>query len=101
MGSTKHSEVQHCKLFFIAHEPGHSRNSLQIGDYSQTIAQVLIDVAPGSQITYNPYNPPKVSAQELAGQLHGMARFWMTDDKNRAVNTNGESWSLRVVVSYI
>ena len=71
------------------------------GDYNQTIAQVLIDVAPGSQINYNPYNPPKVPAQELAGQLHGTARFWLTDDKNRAVNTNGEAWSLRIVVSYM
>ena len=87
--------------YFLLHSDLVSQGIRYNGDYNQTIAQALIDVAPGSQITYSPYNPPKVSAQELAGQLRNTARFWLTDDKNRAVNTNGESWSLRVVVSYV
>ena len=86
--------------YFLLHTDLVTQGIRYNGEYQQTIAQVLIDVAPGSQIVYNPYNPPKVSCQELAGQLRNTARFWLTDDKNRAVNTNSEAWSLRVVISY-
>lgn len=70
-------------------------------NYNQTIGQVLIDVPPGSQITSNPRNPAKVNVQELSGATRTNLRFWLTDDKDRRVNTNGEYWSARIVIHYL
>jgi len=69
--------------------------------YNQTISQVLIDVAPGSQIVHKPFNPAKSGAQELAGSKRTNLRFYLTDDRQRAVNTNGEYWTARIVISYL
>ena len=68
--------------------------------YNQTVAQVLINVAPGSQIVSTPFNPARCNGQELAGSKRTNLRFWITDDKQRAVNTNGEYWSCRLVIHY-
>jgi len=69
--------------------------------YNQTIGQVLIDVPPGSQIVSRPFNPARISAQELAGTTRTNLRFWLTDDENRRINTNGEYWSGRIVIKYL
>ena len=69
--------------------------------YNQTISQVLIDVAPGSQIIHKPFNPAKSNAQELAGAKRNNMRFYITDDKQRQVNTNGEYWTARIVIDYL
>lgn len=70
-------------------------------DYNQTIGQVLINVPPGSQIVSTPFNPPKVNVQELAGVIKTTIKFWLTDEQNRRVNTNGEPWSLRLVIKWL
>ena len=69
--------------------------------YNQTISQVLIDVPPGSQIVSRPFNPARVNASELGGANRTNIRFWLTDDKNRAVNTNNEFFTLRVAIKYL
>lgn len=69
--------------------------------YNQTISQVLIDVAPGSQIIHKPFNPAKSGAKELAGAKRNVLRFYITDDKQRTVNTNGEYWTARIAISYL
>lgn len=68
--------------------------------YYQTISQVLIGVHPGSQIVSTDFNPPRSRANNLQGTIRNTFRFWLTDQKNRAVNTNGENWSARIVISY-
>jgi len=68
--------------------------------YNQVIGQVLIDVAPGSQIVSQPFNPPKSKAQELAGAKRTNLRFRLTDDQLRPINTNNENWSARIVIKY-
>ena len=69
--------------------------------YNQTLAQVLINVAPGSQIVSTPFNPARSGANELAGNRRTNIRFWLTDDQDRAVNTNNENWSARIVIHYM
>lgn len=69
--------------------------------YNQVITQVLINVAPGSQIVSTPFNPAKSPAQELAGAKRSNIRFRLTDDKLRPVNTNSEYWTCRVVIRYM
>lgn len=69
--------------------------------YNQVITQVLINVAPGSQIVSTPFNPAKINAQELAGSKRTNIRFRLTDDKLRPVDTNNEYFSLRLVIRYL
>lgn len=69
--------------------------------YNQVITQVLINVAPGSQIVSTPFNPAKTTAQELAGSKRTNIRFRLTDDKLRPVNTNGEYFTARIVIEYM
>ena len=68
--------------------------------YSQTIAQVLIDVLPGSQIVSQPNHPPKSEIQALVGSTRTHIRVWITDQANNAVNTSGEDFSVRLVLKY-
>ncbi len=69
--------------------------------YNQTLAQVLINVPAGRQIVSTPFNPAKVNADELTGVLRTNLKFWLTDDKNKLVNTNGETWSCRILITYL
>jgi hypothetical protein len=67
---------------------------------TQVVTQVLIDVAPGSQIVSKPFNPPRISAQELAGSKRTNIRFRLTDQNLRSVNTNQEYYTARMVIKY-
>ena len=86
--------------YFLIHSDLISRGIRFNNTYNQTISQVLIDVSPGSQITSRPFNPAKVDANEMVGQRRTRLRFWLTDDQDRQVNTNGEIFSCRVVIKY-
>lgn len=69
--------------------------------YNQIVSQVLINVAPGSQIISTPFNPAKIPSNELAGSKRTNLRFRLTDDKLRPVNTNNEYFTARVVIRYM
>ncbi len=85
---------------FLIHSDLVSRGIRLNNSYNQTLGQVLIDKAPGSQIVSTPFNPPKVSADELAGAIKSTLRFWLTDQANQPVNTNSEFWTGRVSIKY-
>ena len=87
--------------YFLIHSDLTNKGIRFNNNYNQTIGQVLIDVPPGSQITSNPRNPAKINVQELSGATRTNLRFWLTDDKDRRVNTNGEYWSARIVIHYL
>jgi hypothetical protein len=87
--------------YFLLHSDLTNKGIRFNNNYNQTISQILIDVPPGSQITYKPFNPAKISAPELAGTNRTNLRFWLTDDRNRRVNTNGEYFTARIVIHYL
>jgi hypothetical protein len=64
------------------------------------IAKVFIDKAPGSLINYQPNNIPVANAQELIGSKRSSARFFLTDQRDNPVDTNGEFWSFTMVIRY-
>ena len=70
------------------------------GSSSNTIGRVLITASPGSQITHQPFNPPKSNAQHLAGAIVSKAKFWVTDDLANNVNTDAENWSAELSIKY-
>ena len=86
--------------YFLLHSDLTSTGIRYNNSYNQTIAQVLIDVAPGSQIVYKPFNPSVIDCP-LAGTMKNNIKVWLTDDKNRRVNTNNEYFSCRLVIKYL
>lgn len=87
--------------YFLIHSDLTNRGIRFNNTYSQTIAQVLIDVPPGSQIVSKPFNPARINARELGGAKRTNIRFWLTDDSQRAVNTNNEYYTCRVAIKYL
>jgi len=64
------------------------------------IANVFIDVTPGSLINYTPFNIPVSNANELIGAKRSRLKFYLTDQSNVRVDTNNEYWSFTMVVRY-
>lgn len=87
--------------YFLIHSDLTNKGIRFNNQYNQTISQVLIDVPPGSQIVNRPFNPARINANELSGSKRTSIRFWLTDDKNRAVNTNGEYFTCRVAIKFL
>ena len=86
--------------YFLIHSDLVSRGIRFNNTYNQTIMQVTIGVSPGSQIVSTPFNPPRVDAQNLAGATLNRVKFWLTDQQNRSVSTNGEDWSVRIAIRW-
>ena len=87
--------------YFLLHSDLTNKGIRFNNTYNQTISQILIDVAPGSQIVNKPFNPAKINASELAGAKRTNLRVWLTDDQDRRVNTNGEYFTARIVIHYL
>ena len=87
--------------YFLIHSDLTNKGIRFNNNYNQTIGQVLIDVAPGSQIVSKPFNPARINAPELAGATRTNLRFWLTDDEDRRVDTNSEYWTARIVIHYL
>lgn len=68
--------------------------------YNQALCKIQINVSPGSQILYNPYNPAKIQVPDMIGAIRSTLRMWITDQNNNRINTNGEYWSARLVLRY-
>lgn len=86
--------------YFLLHSDIVLRGIRTNNVYTQTISQVLIDVAPGSQIVSREFNPPKSEAIHLSGAKIDRIRFWLTDQDNNLVDTNGENFGCRLVIKY-
>jgi hypothetical protein len=87
--------------YFLLHSDLTNKGIRFNNQYNQTISQVLIDVPPGSQIVSRPFNPAKINASELGGAKRTNIRFWLTDDSNRPVNTNGEYFTCRIAIKFL
>ena len=68
--------------------------------YNQALCKIQINVSPGSQILYNPYNPAKIQVPDMIGAIRSTLRMWITDQNNNRIDTNGEYWSARLVLRY-
>ena len=64
------------------------------------IAQVPINVSPGSQIHYQPLNPIPVDAGELVGMGRNVFTFSLVDQNLRPTPTAGETWDFVLVLTY-
>ena len=89
-------------LYYLIHSDLCSGHGIRINNvYNDTIQQVPIDVAAGSQISYEPQNLQKIPCPNLIGQSLRELHFWLTDDKNNFVDTLDEVWSCRLNIHYL
>jgi len=86
---------------FLLHSDLVNDGILYGNKYNQSIANVLIDVSPGSQIVYKPFNPAKISIDSLKGQIRKNIKFWLTDEENNDISTNNEYFSARLLLTYL
>jgi len=86
--------------YFLIHSDIVDQGIRTNNTYTQTISQVLIDVKPGSQIVSREFNPPKSNALNLNGRKIDRIKFWLTDQDNNLVDTNGEVFGCRLVIKY-
>ena len=70
------------------------------GQYSQTVAQILPDVRSGSLIVFQPLSPLKIDCDNLKGTNLESFRVWLTNEKNEAISTNGEYYSMLLKLSF-
>lgn len=68
--------------------------------YNSLIARVLIDVAPNSQINYDPRQTYLINVDSIAGNVFHALTFNLLDDKGNLVNTRGEEWSVLFTIRY-
>lgn len=87
--------------YFLIHCDLVSRGIRVNDSYNQTIARVRIDVPPGDQIHYEPQYIKFLEANHLISQEVSNIRLWLTDEAQNLINTQGESWSVEVIVNYI
>lgn len=87
--------------YFLIHSDLTNKGIRFNNNYNQTIAQVLIDVSPGSQIVSRPFNPARIPVTELVGAKRNNIRMWITDDNDNRINTNSEFWTARIVIRYL
>lgn len=60
----------------------------------------LIEVAPGSLNSHQPYNPPKIQSAHLAGANLSSIGFTLSDQNGLELDTNSEDWDCRVIIEY-
>jgi hypothetical protein len=70
------------------------------GNYTQTIAQILPDVRSGSLIVFQPLSPLRIDCDNLKGAKLERFKIYITNEKNEAISTNGEYYSMLLKLSY-
>jgi hypothetical protein len=75
--------------YFLIHWDG-GQGFMTNWKFQQTIAKVVIDAKPGSQITYSLLNPAKSEANGWIGHRRNHISLWLTDESGtKLVNTGG------------
>ena len=86
--------------YFLLHSSLTNQGMRVNKTYSKVVARVLIDVPVGSQVKYRPVIPTQTNASNLKGAKISQMRFWLTDQANNSVNTNGENFTMEMVIRY-
>lgn len=80
--------------YFLIHSDIADQGIRFNGSFNQSIGVAQIVVAPGSLNVYEPVHPATFSQNPFKRKR---MKFWLTDDQNRNVNTNGEFYSFRLL----
>ena len=74
---------------------------MQFNDRTQNIIQVIpITREPGTNEFYEPRHPPVIDCQNLRGSKRNQVTFNLLDQNLEPVDTNGEDYSFRILLTY-
>jgi hypothetical protein len=86
--------------YYLLHSSLVSRGIRTNGTYLQVIAQVPINAPPGAELLYEPQNPVVTPANELIGAVVSQVTTLLTDSNNNPVDTQGEAYTVGVVIRW-
>ena len=86
--------------YILVHSDITSKGLSINGQYTQTVAQILPDVRSGSLIVFQPLSPLRIDCDNLKGTNLESFRVWITNEKNEAISTNGEFYSMLLKLSF-
>ena len=86
--------------YYLLHSDLVSKGIRVNDKFTQTISKISIDKEPGSQIIAKDFNPLYVDADHLKGTSIGRIKFWLTDQDDNLVDTNGELFSCTLTIKY-
>ena len=67
-------------------------------NFSSVVGQVFLTTQPNFQQITQPTSLQWVPSNSLLGQSRSQARFWITDEKNRPLNTRSENWDINLII---
>jgi hypothetical protein len=86
---------------FLLHTTPLVQNGIPTGNQeNQTLANVPIQVPPGSLQNFSPNNPIRLNANHLRGQIINQVTFFVTDQLNRSIDFGGEFVTLLIEIKY-
>lgn len=68
--------------------------------YDSILTEIQLTASAGRLLNYRPYIPYKVSGKHLKYGNKDLLTFYLTDEKNRPIDTFGENYSFTVVIKY-
>ena len=76
-------------------------NGIQFnGKFSNVLAHIVINSSPGDQIIYEPFQPVRIQAQNLAGRNINSIRSWITDQDSESLDFAGETSTYQLLIRY-
>ena len=76
------------------------RYGIRYSGFSNIIANVMVNRAPSSILTYEPNRPLRIDTPELIGQRLDQVHFQITDQDNKRVDFGGSFWSVLLNLSW-
>ena len=77
------------------------KSGIQINNNAANIiTEIQLTSEPGEQIHYRPYNPHKIDGNHLKQGTVDKVTFWITDERNRVIDMNGEDFSFTLTIKY-
>jgi hypothetical protein len=77
------------------------KNGIAVNNTQANIlTEVQLTVSTGKLLTYRPYLPYKLDGTHLKYGSRDFLTFWLTDELNRYIDTNGEDFSFALTISY-
>jgi hypothetical protein len=77
------------------------KSGIQINNNAANIiTEVQLTSEPGEQVNYRPYHPHKIDGNHLKQGTVDKVTFWITDERNRHIDMNGEDFSFTLTIKY-
>lgn len=78
------------------------KNGIQVNNTQANIlTEIQLNVSAGKLLTYRPYLPYKLDGAHLKCGSRDLLTFWLTNELNEYIDTNGEDFSFSITIRYL